>query len=341
MTPPASSTAATDPGRRLLIVYNPVAGRRRRARFESALARLRALGCVVTLRETAGPGDATALARAAVTGAAVTGAAVTGAAVTGDPDLVVAAGGDGTINEVVNGLVAAPGSRPRLPPLAILPLGTSNVLAREIGLGRDPEAAALAAARGRPRPVSLGRIDRPGEAPRHFLVMASVGFDAHVVAGVGSAAKRRFGAAAYLLEALRRVRRFPYPTYRVVIDGAVHEARSVIVANGARYAGAFVVAPEARIEDPGFQVCLLERGGPWQALRYGFGLVSGRLPRMAGVRIVPGRNVRIEAPGTAPGPNFGCEPIQCDGDLAGCLPADFVAVEDALSLVYPPENAAA
>ena len=111
---PPPETIETAAGRRVLIVYNPVAGRRRRARFETALARLRALGCAVTLRETAGPGDATDLAHAAVTGAAVKGAAVTGAAGRDEADVLVAAGGDGTINEAVNGLLAGPRSRSSL-----------------------------------------------------------------------------------------------------------------------------------------------------------------------------------------------------------------------------------
>ena len=304
-------------GRRLLVIYNPVAGRRRRSRFEAALARLRALGCGLSLRETGGPGEAKALARAARPG---------------DGDLLVAAGGDGTVNEIVNGLVAAPAPAPL--PLAILPLGTSNVLAREIGLGGDPAAAALAIARGPARPVCLGRIHQPHAGPRHFLVMAGVGFDARVVAAVGPAAKRRLGRAAYVLEAVRQARNFPRLAYRVVVDGVAHEAGSVVVANAAHYGGPFVIAPEARLESPGFQVCLFQRGGPWQVPRYAFGLVSGRLPRMAGFRRVTGRHVRIES-ADSPG-----DPIQCDGDLAAHLPADFETVEGALTLVHPPAAAA-
>ena len=302
-------------GRRLLVIYNPVAGRRRRPRFEAALARLRALGCSLSLRETRGPGEAKALARAAGPG---------------DGDLLVAAGGDGTVNEVVNGLVAGPHPAPL--PLAILPLGTSNVLAREIGLGGDPAAAALAAARGPARPVCLGRIRRPDEAPRHFLAMAGVGFDARVVAAVGPAAKRRLGRAAYVLEAIRQAPGFPRLAYRVVVDGMAHEAGSVIVAKAAHYGGPFVIAPAARLDNPGFQVCLFQRGGPWQVPRYAFGLVSGRLPRMAGFRMVAGRHVRIE--GAAPD-SLG-DPIQCDGDVTAHLPADVETVEGALSLVHPP-----
>ena len=118
----------------------------------------------------------------------------------------------------------------------------------------------------------------------------------------------------------------------MVVDGTAHEAGSVVVAKAAHYGGPFVIAPEARLESAGFQVCLFRRGGPWQVPRYAFGLVSGRLPRMAGFRMVTGHQVRIE--GAAPG-SLG-DPIQCDGDLAAHLPADVETVEGALSLVYPP-----
>ena len=132
--------------RRLLVIHNPVAGRRRRKRFQAVLDLLERDGAALLLRATQGPGDATRIAREIRDGEA---------------DLVVAAGGDGTINEVVNGLVARGlemEGRLGTLPLAIVPLGTSNVLAAEIGLGRSPEAAARAIGEGPAVRISLGRI---------------------------------------------------------------------------------------------------------------------------------------------------------------------------------------
>ncbi len=113
-----------------------------------------------------------------------------------DFDVVVAAGGDGTINEVANGLIKATGA---VPPLAIIPLGTANVLAEEIGLRGQPAAIAKAIACGDRITVHLGLANG-----RHFIMMAGVGFDAHVVANVDLALKRRTGKIAYAWRPWRR-----------------------------------------------------------------------------------------------------------------------------------------
>ncbi len=163
----ADPSAALQPRRRLLVILNPTAGRSHRGRFRATLERLRALGCDITLRETVAAGEASALARAA------------------DPaafDGVVAAGGDGTVNEVINGLIGTP------LPLALLPLGTANVLAAEIGLGLAPDTVARAIVEGPQRPIACGRA-----GDRHFTQMAGVGFDAQVVEHVDLALKRRIG----------------------------------------------------------------------------------------------------------------------------------------------------
>ena len=286
--------------RRLLVILNPTAGRRRRSRFLATLDRLGALGCEVTLRETTAPGEAIALARAA------------------DPaafDGVVAAGGDGTINEVINGLIGND------LPLALLPLGTANVLAAEIGLGLAPDTVARTIAEGPRRRIACGRAGQ-----RYFTQMAGVGFDAHVVENVDLALKRRIGKGAYVIEAVRQAFRFGFPTYRVTADGETHEAASVIVANGRHYAGRYLLAPEASIEEPVFQVCLFDRGGPLAVARYGLALQTGRLPRRRDLRRIPARRLKIEGP-------LG-DPVQGDGDTIARLPIEITLVPDAVDLVF-------
>src|SRR5258708_18102313 len=158
--------------RRLLVIYNPAAGRRSEPRLRRFLDRLTRLGATVILQETAVRGDAEAFARAADCAMF---------------DAVVAAGGDGTINEVVNGLAASE------MPLAVLPLGTGNVLANEIGLPRDFGRLAQLAVSGRARPVRTGE-----SAGRRFTMVARFGFDAAVVAGLDEALKRRVGKLAFV-----------------------------------------------------------------------------------------------------------------------------------------------
>jgi len=220
---------------------------------------------------------------------------------------------------VVNGLAGAAG--PRLP-LALLPMGTANVLANEIGLGRDPAAIARGIAEGAARPIALGRANG-----RRFTMMAGVGFDAHVVAGVDRGLKRLIGKGAYVVESLRQLSRFGFPRYRVEVDGVAYDAASVIVARGRFYGGRFVCAPAAGLETAQLHVCLFGRGGRWAVLRYAVALMLGVLPRLPDYRIVPGQVVLITGPAG--------DPVQADGDIVAHLPVRIDLDPTALSLVVP------
>ncbi|MFN8758464.1 MAG: diacylglycerol/lipid kinase family protein [Tagaea sp.] len=286
---------------RLLVIYNPIAGRRRRRFLSRVLEALERRGLSVRLEPTRRRGDAEALARGARTGGA---------------DRVVVAGGDGTINEALNGLEGP------VPPLGIVPLGTANVLAHELGLGARAEAVAAAIAEGSPRAVTLGLVNG-----RRFSMMAGVGFDAHVVRDVSPRLKRAIGKGAYALETLRQLFVFAPRTYDLRIDGAAHRAASVIVCNGHYYGGKFVAAPAARLDAPEFQVVLFGRAGRLAILRYALALAFGRLPALADVTILPARTVEIAGPTG--------EPVQADGDILAHLPARFDAVPEAAKLVGP------
>jgi diacylglycerol kinase (ATP) len=288
--------------RRLLIIFNPAAGWRRRERLEPVLAHLRDHGCSIVLRETKGPGDAERFAAEVDPGAF---------------DLVVVAGGDGTVNEAINGL-----ARCGLP-LAVIPLGTANVLAAEIGLRIDPASIARCIALGQPRPITLGAANG-----RRFMLMAGAGFDAHVVAGVSVPMKRRLGKGAYVLSTLHQLLVFPFAAYEVRTDNMVHKAASVIVANARHYGGRFVCAPAASLESATLQVCLFERAGRLAAIGYALALFTGRLAKLASYRIVEAR--RIEVRGRVG------EPLQGDGDVIGRLNATIEVLPNALDLVYPP-----
>jgi diacylglycerol kinase (ATP) len=286
---------------RLLVIYNPIAGRRRRRFLSRVLEALERRGLSVRLEPTKKRGDAEALAR---------GARDSGA------DRLVVAGGDGTINEALNGLEGP------TPPLAIVPLGTANVLAHELGLGRRAASVAAAIAEGRPRDVTLGLVNG-----RRFSMMAGVGFDAHVVRDVDSKLKRAIGKGAYALETLRQLLVFAPRFYDVTIDGAAHRAASVIVCNGHYYGGKFVAAPAARLDAPDFQVVLFGRAGRWATLRYAAALALGRLSKLPDVTILSARTVEIAGPTG--------EPVQADGDIVAHLPARFDAIPDAARLVGP------
>ena len=248
-------------------------------------------GAATTVVETERRGDAERLAREA---------AASGI------DLVIAAGGDGTVNEIVNGLAGVE----RRPVLGVLPLGTANVLARELGLPLDPAMAASALTRATPRPVHLGLVNG-----RRFTMMAGVGFDARVVAAVRPEAKHRFGRMAYVSAAGALWARGQDATYRLRIGEASMEVGSVVVAKGRHYAGGFVACPDADLSQPELGLCLLSssRRGPLLAASLALGL--GRIAWAPGVRHLTAPAVQVNGPAD--------EPVQADGDIVGRLPAAF------------------
>jgi len=279
---------------------------------------VRALGWTVDLVETAAAGDARRIAETCDAARY---------------SVIAVAGGDGTINEVVNGLVRRGQAGPALgPALGIVPLGTANVLAQELGLGFS--AAALAQTLTAGHEILL----RPGEASgagrtRQFSLMAGAGFDAKVVAGVSATLKRRLGRAAYVWRSLVEARRYRPVRYAVEIDGVRHEAASVIVTHGRLYAGPYVVAPQAALDVPLLHVCLFERWGRSQTLRFGLALLLGRLPRTSGFRVIAGRDVRVSVLSDAGERRR--QPVQIDGDDALTLPVSIALAAGAVRLLRP------
>jgi diacylglycerol kinase (ATP) len=292
----------------ITVIFNPTAGSRRRRRLDAALGALAEFGLVATVVETHGPGDAERIARhAAVT----------------ERSVIVVAGGDGTINEAVNGLISAPGP---LPPIAIIPLGTANVLAQEIGLGTDPRAAAKAIAEGHRLSFHPGRVNG-----RHFVLMVGAGFDGAVVEGVSTVWKRRIGRLAYGIRTFIEAFRYPFPMLEGSVDGRPFAARWAVVCRGRHYGGPFVVAPQASLAEPRLTVCLLPGGGPWHVLRYGIAMLTGALPRLADLRVESGTAMRIETVGGQPS-NL---PVQGDGDIVARLPIEIGIADRTIDLIVP------
>jgi diacylglycerol kinase (ATP) len=300
------------PAKSLLLILNPTAGRRRRGLVDAVVRQVRSLGWAVEIVRTTAPGDAARLAERC------------------DPArhaVIGVAGGDGTVNEVVNALAQRPNSAPAV---GIVPLGTANVLAHELGLGFSATAIARTMTAGRELTVQPGEAAN-GAASRCFSLMAGAGFDAKVVAGVSPPLKRRWGRAAYVWRSLIETQRYRPVRYGVEIDGRRYEAASVIVTRSRHYAGPYVVAPQAALGEPLLHVCLFERWGRAHALRFGVALVMGWLPRAAGYRVVTGRDVRIWALGDA----AGAEPVQIDGDDALVLPISIGLAKGTVRLLRP------
>lgn len=274
----------------LVIVFNPVAGRRRTSLLWRVLDVLVANGVRLEVVETRCAGHAASLAR--------------DAAARGEP-MVVAAGGDGTIAEVASGLLGT-GAR-----LGVIPLGTANVLAHELALPFDPRAVAAALAFGRTRMVWPG-LARSAGGTRLFVQMLGVGFDAQVVHRLSIPMKRAFGRGAYVIQTVVEALFYRSGPIVVRVDGVEREAASLIITKGRFYAGPYLLAREADPTEPGFSVVLFRRGGTGPALLYGAMLPLDLLWRAPWVHHLRARHIDI--PGSA------AVPVHADGDPAGCTP---------------------
>lgn len=291
---------------RVLIVFNPTAGAGRRRRLSRALDALAARGVRCDLAETRAPGDAGRIAREA----AARGVTV-----------VVAAGGDGTIAEVAAGLAGSAAT------LGVLPLGTANVLALELGIPLLPERAAEMLAAGRTRLLHPGLARFADGRERLFVQMLGAGFDAAVVAGLDLGLKRRLGRAAYVLQSLRELRRYGFPPIAATLDGAAREVSGAIVTKGRLYAGRHLIAPAADPLAPGFQVVLFTRPGALHAALAGAALPLGLVPRLPDVEIVAARRIVLTTTGAVP--------VQCDGDPMRDLPVEVADAPALLRMIVP------
>jgi YegS/Rv2252/BmrU family lipid kinase len=286
---------------RIKLIANPVAGKAARVRIRQATAWFENRGVNVDLTLTGARGDARQAA---------------GAARREGFDRIVAAGGDGTLNEVINGLVPSP------IPLAFLPLGTTNVFALEVGIPFSVEAACRIALEGRPTPVALGAAD-----DTRFLLMASAGADAEAVYGVSGRLKRLAGKFAYLASAVGvLLRQPPRPIEAVTADGEIIPCFGAILSNGRLYGGRFLVSPEASLQEPALDVCLLLHPGRLGLLRTAATFAVGRRPDPAAVRSFKTSFLRLQG---AP------VPVQIDGDFFGRLPVTFRSMAGELQLVLP------
>ena len=231
---------------------------------------------------------------------------------------VLAVGGDGTLNEVINGL-----GRSDIP-VAQFPVGTANVLAQEFSLPRTVGRVCDAIASGRTVSVDLGVADG-----WKFVVMAGVGLDAEVCLALAAHRTGRITMASYLLPILRTLTRYTFPPLRVEVDGELvaEDAGYVIVANGRRYGGPFEIALHACATDGLLDVCVMKRRTHRDFIRYMWGTIWRSHLRYRDVLYRRGTTVAVTSPHSVP--------FQLDGDAHGRLPATFGILPSAVSLVVP------
>ncbi|MDX1997325.1 MAG: diacylglycerol kinase family protein [Thermoanaerobaculia bacterium] len=295
--------------RRALLVANVAAGQGDKAVLAARVTReLTGLGFAVELAPTAGPGDATRLAREGAAGGC---------------EVVFALGGDGTLRETAAGLAGSS------VPLGPLPGGTTNVLVRALGLPPDPLAAARVLAPLAPRPLAAGFA-----ADQLFLMQLSGGLDAHVLANLTTRWKRRFGKAYIATASLGRFWSYDYPTFQAETDsGEILPGSLIVVANIPLYGGPFRMAPRARTDRPGFEVVAFSGRGRAATLGFAFDLVRGRhLERP---------DVTVRSVGTLRLTGASRIPLQLDGDVfPQALPIAIRPLDVPLLVLAPVERGA-
>jgi len=238
----------------------------------------------------------------------------------------VVAGGDGTINEAMGGMMHSN------VPLAILPGGTANVLATELKLSRRLEHTARRLREFRPRRISVGRLTCEDGAERHFLLMAGVGLDAHIVYHINGPLKARIGKLAYWVAGWSLLGR-RLTEFGVEIEGRERRCSFALASKVRNYGGDFEIARTVTLFDDRFEVVLFEGRSTLRYVKYFAGVVSNRLRGMRGVTVLETDRVILTAPGGHP------VYVQVDGECAGRLPAEIRIVPDALTLLAPPEYA--
>ncbi len=296
--------------RRAAIIYNPVARglSRHMSMLQSSTALLAKQGIDAKLVATTAPGSAGAQTRREIEAGC---------------DLIVAAGGDGTINEVIEGMLHT------AVPLAILPGGTANVLAREMRMPIHIGNAAAQISALEPCRIAVGSMRLSDSAARCFVCMTGAGLDAEIVYRLNLDLKALAGKLAYYVSGFAQVLR-PVREFQVTVDGRKYQASFALVSRVRNYGGDLEIARGASLLRGDFEIVLFRGTLSARYLGYLAGVATRQVHRMKGCTVLRGRSVSC-LPANSDGVY-----VQVDGELAGKLPATIELIPDALTLLAPP-----
>lgn len=284
----------------MIIIYNPNAGRGKHKLFNAVLDELDSRAVVYTILKTENPDHATKFLKENHN----------------IFDLVVAVGGDGTISDVINGIAGSKSI------LAIIPIGTMNGVAEEIGLSRDAAIIADTIIGGKIKKYYLPKING-----QYFTLMASAGYDANAVSNVNMKLKKKISDAAYFFSFMKAIFTTKNIKYEIMVDGKEYHTYGIIVSNSKYYGGKYLSAPKASIFDPYLYIVMLKKKGRLAVINYFFHIIIGRIDKLKHVEIITGNNVNIKSSDQAT--------IQTDGDHFGDLPAQILLENKTIKIKTP------
>lgn len=284
----------------ILVIVNPAAhGERARALVD----RIRGLSRDVEVRVTSKPTEARSLAASAA----------------GKPyRAIVAAGGDGTVNEVVNGLAGSHAN------FGILPIGTMNVFATELGLPQgNLEKAWEVITNGHIRPIDLPRANGG-----YFVQLAGIGLDAEVVSRTSTDSKNALGPLSYLITLAQVAARKPPKIFVESSEGTRREGSFVLIGNGRFYGGPFVLFKDAKLDDGLLDVLVFKNQSHWDIVRYVQAIAFGAHPELHDVEYFQTPSLQLTSDEEVP--------VEADGEMVGGLPCDFLIPAAKLNVLSPP-----
>ena len=283
--------------KKICIIFNPKAGSSKLAKLNKIIAELNKNN-IVTLFETTAAGDATNIARTE----------------SAHFDIVVAAGGDGTINEVVNGI--DPNT-----PLAIIPMGTANIVAIEAGISNNSKAICAAINQGKTKRAYVSTINN-----KKFILMAGIGYDAKVVNNINPKLKKVFGKLIFALEGLKQFFKLKEFNITITSNNQTHHANWVLITNAKYYAGPHSITKRTNIFNEDL-ICYLFQDLTKLSFLYNLFLIIffGDLSKSKKIKTIYSSSFDISSQHTTP--------IQCDGEPFGYLPATIQSNKEFINLI--------
>lgn len=289
-----------------LLIFNPAANRASERKLRHAIRLLRDSFKNLEVYPTEKKGDAEIKAKKASADGV---------------SLIIAAGGDGTFNEVANGLVYSDTQ------MAILPMGTTNVLAKELDIPENVAGAVNRILKGKVHKVSLGKINLTHNSSlvtRYFFLMAGLGFDGAAIYNVNAQFKKYSGKTAYIIGGLKTLINYSPELLTLNINGKSYKGYAAIIGKASKYGGHLKATPDANLLDPALYACLMHGKKRLDVLKYAAGIITGTHLKFKDLTYLKADTIEIK----------GKSPIQIDGDYIGNTPAIITVASEALNLIY-------